>query len=622
MSRRVLMLGVVLCAGGVGACVGGAWADEIQPDPLPSVMVGVAVDSGIVGRAAREAGVGQAGVGEAGVVFRTEVRVPEASWLRLWFDGLELAGTPGVDGSYLVITSREDGAWQRLDAEHAANWEMSSAYFNGDTVEVELWAYPGTGANRLAFTEVMAGEEPVGGRSICGTTDDRELSYDPRVGRLSNGCTGWLIDHGGSRNRLLTAGHCISNGTTGSVMFFNVPLSTATGGFRPPAPEYQYPVQNGSIQSSGSGGVGNDMAVFQTHANSNTGMAPMTAQGSAFVLAAAAPGGSGHTVRVTGFGLRNSDFPQIPPEWSRTQKTHDGPVTSRTAIALRYRPDTTGGNSGSPVILESTGLAVGIHTHGGCSTTGGSNSGTVIEHPTLQGYLANPQGTSIEEAALTELVTTFAGGESGPVNGAVYFDVQTDAGVGALRVRALELNIGSVRSTEFQVFVYRTDGSAEGKTLSPGLWTLAGEGNGLAAGPDGRTRVVLTTPVELEGGPGGRTYGLAVLLFGASHRYTLGSDGAFAAPGATLSAGWATDSAFLGPVLEGRVFNGALAYETVAGAGCPADINGDGVLNFFDVSTFAGLFAAQDPAADFNNDGVFNFFDFSAFLNAFNAGCP
>jgi len=58
-------------------------------------------------------------------------------------------------------------------------------------------------------------------------------------------------------------------------------------------------------------------------------------------------------------------------------------------------------------------------------------------------------------------------------------------------------------------------------------------------------------------------------------------------------------------------------------AGCsPADLNQDGVLNFFDVSAFLSAFAAQDPIADFSNDGVFNFFDVSAFLSAFAAGCP
>lgn len=56
--------------------------------------------------------------------------------------------------------------------------------------------------------------------------------------------------------------------------------------------------------------------------------------------------------------------------------------------------------------------------------------------------------------------------------------------------------------------------------------------------------------------------------------------------------------------------------------GCPADLTGDGMLNFFDVSVFLQAFGAQDPLADFTDDGLFNFFDVSAFLSAFAAGCP
>jgi len=57
-------------------------------------------------------------------------------------------------------------------------------------------------------------------------------------------------------------------------------------------------------------------------------------------------------------------------------------------------------------------------------------------------------------------------------------------------------------------------------------------------------------------------------------------------------------------------------------ADCPADLTGDGMLNFFDVSAFLSAFTAMDPAADFTGDGMYNFFDVSAFLGAFTAGCP
>ena len=68
--------------------------------------------------------------------------------------------------------------------------------------------------------------------------------------------------------------------------------------------------------------------------------------------------------------------------------------------------------------------------------------------------------------------------------------------------------------------------------------------------------------------------------------------------------------------------NTNIVTETVTLGTCPADFTGDGLLNFFDVSAFLGLFSAQDTAADLNNDGQYNFFDVSAFLSAFSAGCP
>jgi hypothetical protein len=57
-------------------------------------------------------------------------------------------------------------------------------------------------------------------------------------------------------------------------------------------------------------------------------------------------------------------------------------------------------------------------------------------------------------------------------------------------------------------------------------------------------------------------------------------------------------------------------------AGCIADLTGDGVLDFFDVSAFLNAYNVADPIADLTGDGVHDFFDISAFLNAFNAGCP
>ena len=55
---------------------------------------------------------------------------------------------------------------------------------------------------------------------------------------------------------------------------------------------------------------------------------------------------------------------------------------------------------------------------------------------------------------------------------------------------------------------------------------------------------------------------------------------------------------------------------------CPADLNGDGDLDFFDVSAFLQALTNNNPVADFTGDGMYDFFDVSAFLQQLQAGCP
>ena len=55
---------------------------------------------------------------------------------------------------------------------------------------------------------------------------------------------------------------------------------------------------------------------------------------------------------------------------------------------------------------------------------------------------------------------------------------------------------------------------------------------------------------------------------------------------------------------------------------CPADLNGDGAINFFDVSAFLVGYQGQSDAADWNGDGLWNFFDVSGFLKDYQGGCP
>ena len=55
---------------------------------------------------------------------------------------------------------------------------------------------------------------------------------------------------------------------------------------------------------------------------------------------------------------------------------------------------------------------------------------------------------------------------------------------------------------------------------------------------------------------------------------------------------------------------------------CPADLTGDGALDFFDLSAYLTAFGNSDPSADLTGDGAWDFFDLSAYLTLFGQGCP
>ncbi len=81
-------------------------------------------------------------------------------------------------------------------------------------------------------------------------------------------------------------------------------------------------------------------------------------------------------------------------------------------------------------------------------------------------------------------------------------------------------------------------------------------------------------------------------------------------------------STVAGPGLVEQNLQGFILSHESSAQCSEADLNADGVVNFFDVSEFLNAFNNQEALADFTNDGEWNFFDVSAFLQAFNEGCP
>ena len=209
------------------------------------------------------------------------------------------------------------------------------------------------------------------GKSICGSNDDRVLSFEAKVGRLSSmddnkGCTATLI----SDSCAVTAGHCKPVLIRAE---FNTIPSVGTIP-QPSAPEDVYLIDQDTIKLQDEG-PGKDWAVFKFKRNEITGKLPGEVQGYHNVSFDRIK--KGQKIRITGYGVDRSD-----DTGSFAQQTHTGELKTVGTLFnrshLKHTADTTGGNSGSSVILEATQEIIGIHSHAGCSRMGGANQGTLI----------------------------------------------------------------------------------------------------------------------------------------------------------------------------------------------------------------------------------------------------
>lgn len=323
-------------------------------------------------------------------VFTSIVKSEGAPWIAVRFSDANLG-----EDSYIIVKSLLDNHWQRLNAKSIKEWYYSSAYFNGEAVEISLFVAPNDKEVFINVEEVIVGEwvDNNGIESICDGNDFRVASNHPAVGRIiSVGCTGWIIPNG----KIVSAGHCYAG--SANVLQFNVPMSLPNGTIQHPGPQDQYSVNSASRVFANSG-VGNDWGVAEVFPNSVTTLMPIQAQNAFFTLVQNL---GPDTIRITGYGV---DGP--PPGFgsgvrdstNQTQQTHKGPNANSTGVTMRYRADTQGGNSGSPIIDEATGSSVGVHTHGGCTSTGGSNAGTSFFRPEF--WTAVSQGIPVELVSFT-----------------------------------------------------------------------------------------------------------------------------------------------------------------------------------------------------------------------------
>lgn len=303
------------------------------------------------------------------------VRVPDAEWLQIVFADFQL----GESGT-LKIENLLNGDVQIFTQAELESWGGASAVFDGEAVRISVASPAGESAS-YAIAEVVVGEPRGPLFTDCGA-DDRVVSTDVRVGRLfPTGCTGWIV----GRNTFLAAGHCFFPSsapdaapgavrTRPTMLQFNVPRSNANGSTNSPAARDQYPVVLTSVVGRNSG-IGFDFAVYSVAANSETGLLPRDVQGDFFQLATTLPATSTQ-LTVVGFGSDDGAA-------NLSLQEAFGTLTRATGSRISYNVDTRGGNSGSPVVNVSNEVAIGIHTHGGCNATGGSNSGTSSRYQPL-----------------------------------------------------------------------------------------------------------------------------------------------------------------------------------------------------------------------------------------------
>ena len=289
--------------------------------------------------------------GEPQVVFSQDIEVRGAGWLRIYFEDVQME-----DGGFVRMTSLEDGEVQELDAASLLLWRNSSAYFNGDTVRVELIAAPATFNNSLTIGKVAMEMVPAGhnrgGCGICGPDDRVPSSVDWAARMMPVGCSGTIYN---SSNCFVTAGHCLNGADT---LQFNVPDSNSNCTLNNPPVSDQFPV----IDLDGvDGGVGNDYGAMLAGTN-NIGQTPYERYGVYMPLANNIPNSG--TASVNGYGVDEECVR------TQTQQYHDGPITGTNSDTIFFEIDITFGNSGSSIIRNGEIIGVVTHCSGSCENYG------------------------------------------------------------------------------------------------------------------------------------------------------------------------------------------------------------------------------------------------------------
>ncbi|MEK2646792.1 hypothetical protein [Bdellovibrio sp. BCCA] len=226
---------------------------------------------------------------------------------------------------------------------------------------------------KVLFLSAVLLSMSVAKAEICGKSDERVPSLDPKVGRLvlaghTTGCTISLVGN----KCAITIGECYNY----DYAEFNVPASIKGVPQASRAEDIYYVKKDRTVYKRG--GIGSQWAVMQLEPNRITQKLPGEVQG--YYRVASHRSQTNEPVRVIGYGYALNDTYNIKHEGYKPnaygEEMHYAQQVSYGKLVkagiflvpeiLEHNADTSYGSWGAPIISEVTNEIVGISTHGGC----------------------------------------------------------------------------------------------------------------------------------------------------------------------------------------------------------------------------------------------------------------
>jgi len=229
-------------------------------------------------------------------------------------------------------------------------------------------------------------------------------------------------------------------------------------------------------------------------------------------------------------------------------------VFGTVGCATSYEVDVDG------TIYPSAGttFAFGSSTPGSHTWTARGINGTGAG-PWAASRVYNDLGPAPTPCSGSQLTTFYIGTNGGAVGGQIFFDINVTK-PGGINVSQIDTNTTLAVGTAFGMSVYMKSGTYVGFENNSGAFTLMASGAAIAAGTDQHSLVDFT---DFYLAPG--TYGVALIMSGAAHRYTNGTGANQTHTNAdiTLTAGKALNTPWTGTPFSPRVWNGTLRYDCV-----------------------------------------------------------